>query len=690
MRRFLWIVGVAVLWPSAAAGGSCSEFPWHHPPDMHMPSVLHEGQEAMETGLLSEAREIFSTYLLDHDEGVFADGAKWVVASLPDVTEEHGKDFLKQIERLQAMKAEQTGSVYVPWALCVMGQLYWDAGWHSEANALFEEFLSLYPAHPLAGGIMVEKGLGYLKNQQFLEAALILRRVIQEPKWEAHRASGALGLADATAMSKAWSQAYYWYRVVEAERPDLIRESEHSSYYYALTEEAVGDSRKAIPKFLTIVNLHPEKKIAGDALNRISERLLQEGHEFLSLWFAEQAMQRFGGQESSRRGQAAQIRWVVAFLSQEHSKKEWAHVYQRLNDLDIYLSVSWDNVVEMARILSHAPEQDIVEESLLWMGRGHLILKDVAAAIQSLRSVAIVATSERGRQEAQRRLSAVLNQQIHTFYDQQAWVSLLKFHEDQREAFHVVPLTREHVMMVAQAYQHISLPSKAMQWYDQLLKDHPESPLREEIFAQKVFLAEGQGKSQLVRDVGEIYVREYPQGQWRAEVSTALGMESVDRQDYPQAIQHLSDVLMQTNDKALQRYVLRRRALAYQKEWKAELARQDLLQVVSLDPLDMANALRLGDFLFDQGDFADAESLYEQVLSSKAPEDLKVWAKYRWGLSLEYQGNATDAKKLLTEVRQLHTRAPEFENTIRTAAIAVLDEFSLKETLQVGRVNEGS
>ena len=143
--------------------------------------------------------------------------------------------------------------------------------------------------------------------------------------------------------------------------------------------------------------------------------------------------------------------------------------------------------------------------------------------------------------------------------------------------------------------------------------------MREEIFAQKVFLAEGQGKSQLVRDTGEMYVREYPQGQWRAEVSTALGMESVGRQDYPQAIQHLSDVLTLTHEKALQRYVLRHRALVYQKEWKRELALLDLQQVVALDPLDMANVVRLGDFLFDQGDFADAEPLYEQVLSSKAP-----------------------------------------------------------------------
>jgi tetratricopeptide (TPR) repeat protein len=657
---------------------------------MVMPKLVQEGQQAMQKGSLLEARELFSTYLMEQHEGVFADGAKWAVASLPAVSEEPGTEFLKQIERLQAMKAAEPDGVYAPWALCSMGQLYWDAGWHSEANALFEEFLRSYPEHPMAGGVMVEAGLGYLENQQFLEAALVLRRVVEEPKWEAHRLRGALGLAEATAMSKAWRQAYYWYRVVEAEGPELIRQSERSSYYYGLTELIIGDSDKAISRFLTTVNLHPQQKFAGQALIRISEKLLKEGHEFLSLWFAEQAKRRFAGQESGRRGQAAQTRWVVDYLSEEHSKEEWVKVYRRLDDLEIYLSVSWDNVVETARDLSRAPEPDLVEESLLWMGRGYHVLKDIPSAIRSFTRLAIVANLETLRQEAKNRLGIILNKQIQSFYDQQAWVPLLKFHEDQQEAFLLAPLTRERVRIVAQAYQHVNLPSKAMQWYDQLLEEHPASSLREEIFAEKVFLADDQGHAKLVRNAGEIYLREYPEGQWRAEVSAVLGLESLAREDYAQAIQQLSDGVQHTHDKALQSYVFKNRVRAYLGAGKRDLALQDLRQVVASDPMDMAAVIRLGDFLFDQGDFADAVPLYDQVLSSKAPVALKAWAKYRWGLSLDYQGNAAEGQKLLAEVRQLETQSPEFENTIRAAAVAVLEEFSLKGKPVAGRANEGS
>jgi tetratricopeptide (TPR) repeat protein len=677
VKIFLWMIGVVVLWPSTAAGEACLEFPWYHPRDMVLPLVVQEGQKAMQSGSVGKARELFTTYLSDHGEGVFAEGAKWVLASLPDVSDEPGKEFLKQIERLQAMKVEQPDSVYVPWALCSMGERYWKAGWHSEANALFEEFLGSYSDHPLAGGVMVEAGLGYLENKQFLEAALVLRRVVEEPRWETHRLRGALGLADATAMSRAWRQAYYWYRVVEAENPELIRHSERSSYYYGLTELAIGKSQKVIPRFLTTINLHPTHEFSGKAFNRISEKLLKEGHDLLALWFADQAKQNFKGQEAGRRGQAAQTRWVVKFLSQDHSKAEWEQVYQRLDDLEIYVSMSWDYVVETAQVLNQAPEQDLVEESLLWMGRGYIALQDVPAAIRTFMHLATITRSDVWRKEAQINLSSVLDRQLQTFYEQQAWVRVLKFYEDNRKAFLMIPLMRERVRNVAQAYQGVNLPSKAMHWYEKLLEEYPDSHLREEIFAQKVFLAEKQRNQRLVREVGENYLREYPNGQWRADVSTLLGMESLGREDYAAAIQSFSDGMEHANDKILQRYVLRKRAHTYQAAGKRELALQDLRQVVAMDPQDMADVVRLGDFLFDQGDFDDAEMLYGQVLSSEAPVALKAWAKYRRGLSLEYQGNASEAQKLLAEVRQLETESPEFENTIRAAAVAVLDEFSL-------------
>ena len=655
---------------------------------MVIPELIRQGQEALQDGHLLEARALFSTYVNQQDHGVFAEGARWIVASLPDPLDEPGKEFLKRIDRLQAMKTSAQKSEYAPWALCAMGDVYWDAGWYSEASGLYEEFLRSFPEHPLAGGVMVEAGLGYLKNGQYLEAALVLRRVVEEPKWKAHRLKGALGLADATAMSKAWKQSYYWYRVVEAEMPELIRQSGQSSYLYGLSELEVGDPGNAMSRFLLTVNLHPHRETAGQALNRISDKLLQEGHEFLSLWFADQARQQFPDREPGRRGQGALTRWVVNFLSQEHAKEDWAKVYKRFDDLEIYFSLSWDHVLEMARALSQAPEGDLAEESVLWMGRAYDALGDVPAAIQALAHLIVVASTDVRRQEAQVRLSRVLKQQIHTFYDRKAWVTLLKFQGDHQQAFRLVPLERERVLMVAQAYQQVNLPSEALHWYDQLLLEYPDSSLREDILVQKVLLAEELGKSPLVREVGVSYLREYHGGQWRGQVETALGKESLTRQQYAEAIQHFSEAIGHVDGIVEQRDVLRNRARAYRAMGQMELAVQDLRQIVSAQPVQIADVIRLGDAVFDQGEYAEAERLYDQVLESNAPVALKAWAKYRLAVSFEHMGKNVEAQKLLAEIRQLETSSPELEHTIRSAATAVLDEISLKEKPPTRKINE--
>ncbi|MCA9480589.1 MAG: tetratricopeptide repeat protein, partial [Nitrospira sp.] len=235
MRVLVGTVICCVVFPVVASGEVCGEFPWQYPKDMVMPSILVEGQEAQRAGQWQEAHQRLSTFLKDHQDGSFTEGASFLLASLPDSNDEPGKEFLKQIERLQQRHRELPNSPYAPWALCMVGELYWKVGWYSEANGVFEEFLKTYPKHPLAGGVMIEAGRGYLENREYLEAALIFRRVIEEPKWEAHRMDGALGLANATALSKAWKQASYWYQVVDAERPQLLRQSPQALLNYGDT-----------------------------------------------------------------------------------------------------------------------------------------------------------------------------------------------------------------------------------------------------------------------------------------------------------------------------------------------------------------------------------------------------------------------------------------------------------------------
>ena len=93
--------------------------------------------------------------------------------------------------------------------------------------------------------MLVGVGNNFLHGHQYLEAALVFRRVVEEPQWQRNHLEGALGLADATALSRAWKQAMYWYGVVEAEDPKLLHRTPESLYRYSLTELKVGDPQIA-------------------------------------------------------------------------------------------------------------------------------------------------------------------------------------------------------------------------------------------------------------------------------------------------------------------------------------------------------------------------------------------------------------------------------------------------------------
>ena len=166
--------------------------------------------------------------------------------------------------------------------------------------------------------------------------------------------------------------------------------------------------------YLTAINLHPRSLQAGKSLIRLSENMLQSGHEYLSLWFAEQANRQFEGQEAGRRGQAALVRWVVSFLQQDHVKEDWVRVYRRLDDLQVYVSVSWDHVLETARILSRAPEADLAEESVMWMGYGYKELGDTPEAIKAFSYLAVHGSSTTIRQEGLVRLGDLLDTSIRS------------------------------------------------------------------------------------------------------------------------------------------------------------------------------------------------------------------------------------------------------------------------------------
>jgi len=112
VRKFVWIALSCVIWPSTVMGGPCGEFSWDVSPDMVVPEILRHGQDAIQAGQLLEARDMFATYLKEQEEGKFAEGSRWVMASLPDPSDASGREIFQRITRLQAMKTSDPDSVY--------------------------------------------------------------------------------------------------------------------------------------------------------------------------------------------------------------------------------------------------------------------------------------------------------------------------------------------------------------------------------------------------------------------------------------------------------------------------------------------------------------------------------------------------------------------------------------------------
>ena len=140
-----------------------------------------------------------------------AEGIRYALATIPNEEGDPEEIIFRAIDRLKREREKNVDSVYAPWALCRIGALYLQAVWWEEANGIFDQFLDTYPNSPLEGDVILGAGLSFLHNQKYLEAALIFRKVVEEPRWTQHHLDGALGLADATALSHAWNQAYYWY-----------------------------------------------------------------------------------------------------------------------------------------------------------------------------------------------------------------------------------------------------------------------------------------------------------------------------------------------------------------------------------------------------------------------------------------------------------------------------------------------
>ncbi|MCA9471636.1 MAG: tetratricopeptide repeat protein [Nitrospira sp.] len=667
--------------PMLSYASPCSEFQWHYPHEMNVPEAFEHGRESLQHFEYAHAREYFSEFLREQPEGVLAEAAAYALASLPAEDDPPDEQALNVIKRLSVQRQATPQSPYAPWALCRMGELYQESGWSTEAKGAFEEFLATYPEHPLVGGILLNAGNSFLKDRQYIEASLVYRRIVQEPRWSRYQVQGALGLADATAFSGAWDQAYYWYQVVDAENPRLIRTSAASSFYYGLTKAKKNQPLDAVDWYLITYNLHPQAIESGYALNHIGQYLLSQHRELAALWFFQESASHYAQEEPGRRGKAGIIRWMVSYLSSEHTRDEWKALHDRLDALDLFLLVSWDGVIEAARSLVNSPEPELAEEAQFWLGKAHEGLEDQEGAIAAYGELVISGQYEPWKTHAQEILTAMLLREFRALSKEKKWVELLRFYDTQQLRLRFLPQKQEWMRLLANAYDQIGLSRQALKWYDAILQLAPPIEQHDEILFRSVRLAQAIRDDAHVRQAAETYLQAYPTGTRRDDVLLILGhLDAADKR-YKESVQHFSSIVDSGHDKTAQRHARHARARAHVALKQFKEAIDDYRYLVEHGPAPLAVKFALADLLYEQQRYAEAIPVYRGIVDSEAPVEADTWATFRLALCFQKTGKSGEATKLLEKIRKPGQEVKDLEATIRAAAAAVIEEYlPIKET----------
>lgn len=664
---------ISVVSPTSAEAGPCHEFPWEQISSSEEPISITEARTALSQGLKKDASELLRTFIRMEPTHELIEAARFSLASM--VVDGPGEEdpFLETIGNLRAARQRYPDSALSPWALCRMGDLYREGGWFYEAKGAFEQFLKSYPDHPLTPGVLLGAGLNFLKNQQSLEAALVFRRVLDEPKWYAFHLEAALGLADGAAASKAWEQARYWYETVALEAPELLRASSGSLFLRGLTEGELGNMDNSFTQFLTAFNLYPNDQDGGRALIQLARLLSEQGKEVPALWFANQAIQRFPRKEPEYVGRGVILGWAFLDLRKGSDAVFHSEVRSRLAELGIAVPVTWNEFRGEAAKLAMVTKPEISGMARFWIAQSHDIQGRPKEALQGYVEVVVNYSGTTWETQAAESAKHLLAQ----FHGAGDWVSLLSFFDTYPGIFALLKPDPRMKLMIADGYLSLHLPTQALAWFDRVLDHGPPPIIEEDALGKKVYVAEQLGLRPMVKEAGLQYERYYPDGPHIIQVASSLGRLAIADKDYAEAQEHYSKVLSHVsllNDK---RIVLRKVLDMFRKSGQLEKSIEGYERLIRDYGMTAEDTVGLGDVLFEAGRYQEAIGAYVRLGELDPSAALQIWGKYRLALSYKQMGNMVLAKQLLNELIGDEHSGSRLEKAIQAAAFAQESGFRL-------------
>ncbi|MCG8471117.1 MAG: tetratricopeptide repeat protein [Desulfobacterales bacterium] len=295
-------------------------------------------------------------------------------------------------------------SVYMPYLLSMLGQIYEGLGDHSMAEGYFKVVLEDYPGFPAAAGTLFKLGQLLRRTDRASEAVFLLARVekLGDTLSFAQEARKEYALALYDTGDFGLSQVLFETLMAQGEEavwkdPELLLYSGNSAL-------RAGHRAVARKHFLAFINLFPDAQGAGMALESVGESWVDDGEPERATPFFKLVIQRYPESE-------AEVVASVRLAEQLQDRDEKEALYRRVIDGFPEHPLARLSMLRMAALFDESGE---------YIQGVEMVKKLLAAGAGGLRS------------EAYARMEVAVLGLFKSWLDQKDYVSLIAFYEKER------------------------------------------------------------------------------------------------------------------------------------------------------------------------------------------------------------------------------------------------------------------
>ncbi len=560
-----------------------------------------------------------------------------------------GSDYIQAEKQYKQLIDLYPDSAYVPQAYYSLGWTYFEQGKYADAKSIFLKLLQNFPLHQLAEDAAFK---------------------VAESEYNAHNYENAI--------------EYFQQFVLK-----FPKSSRHAECYFFIAESNyyLNNTPEAITYYAKAADLSYDNKLT--LMSKVSL-----GWSYLKLTKYALAKQYFD--EAQKLAEEKGITTDDVFLGQ-------ANLYSETGEYDKALDA-------YTHLIENFPNSNRLADAYLGRANIYYQQKDYTHAVRDYRVVIDKYSDDKSKQDV-----------VEKSYFGLAWTYLKAGQPDLSiETFKTIKDRSDNktvkisaLVQIGDAYQDLNQFDKALDVYDQILGDYPESPYTDYVqyhqgitllkmdkieaatlsfqslqtnFPQSKYLNDvnyylavayfnKNDWTQARKKIGEFIKNAIPPNELLAEANYILGLSSYNLNDFAFAAEVFQKILKNfPEEPAVIRNAELNLAKCYYKSNKLDEAKNSL-KLIALKYPDSEIAqealILLGDYFLEEGNYESAINYYKELVSKFPNSDKRFIAYYEMGEAYQAQKDYTSA---IHSLQQVDTdKDPEL--TVK-AKLAIAEIFS--------------